>query len=198
MLELARERAATLGLGNARFVETEAETLAVEELGFHAAICRWGLMFVPDLDAVARRIARLLVRGGRFATAVWGPAERVPMISVGDDVVRELANLPPPQADAPHPLKLADPRPLERALGSAEFKKIHVEPIIVQFEFESAKAYTEQRQAMSAPFRALLSKQTPDMRQRLLDAVTAAASKYADHSGIVRMSNEAICIAAHL
>jgi hypothetical protein len=37
MLELARERAATLGLGNLRFVETDAETLAVEELGFNAA-----------------------------------------------------------------------------------------------------------------------------------------------------------------
>jgi ubiquinone/menaquinone biosynthesis C-methylase UbiE len=198
MLELARERAATLGLGNLRFVETDAETLAVEELGFNAAICRWGLMFVPDLDAVARRIARLLIRGGTFATAVWGPAERVPMVSVGDDVVRELAKLPPPQAGAPHPLKLADPRPLERALSSAKFKEIHVEPIIVKFEFESAKAYTEQRQAMSAPFRALLSKQTPDMQRQLIDAVTAAASKYADPSGIVRMSNEAICIAAHL
>jgi ubiquinone/menaquinone biosynthesis C-methylase UbiE len=140
MLELARERAATLGLGNLRFVETDAETLAVEELGFNAAICRWGLMFVPDLDAVARRIARLLIRGGTFATAVWGPAERVSMVSVGDDVVRELAKLPPPQADTPHPLKLADPRPLERALSSAEFKEIHVEPIIVKFEFESAES----------------------------------------------------------
>jgi len=198
MLELARERAATLGLGNIRFVETDAETLAVEELGFNAAICRWGLMFVPDLDAVARRIARLLIPGGTFATAVWGSAERVPMISVGEDVVRELANLPPPQAGAPHPLKLADPRPLERALGSAQFKEIQIEPIVVKFEFESAKAFTEQRQAMSAPFRALLTKQTPHMQRRLLDAVTAAASKYADPSGIVRMSNEAICIAAHL
>lgn len=198
MLELARERAATLGLGNVRFVETDAETLAVEELGFNAAICRWGLMFVPDLDAVARRIARLLIRGGTFATAVWGPAERVPMISVGEDAVRELTKLPPPQPGAPHPLKLADPRPLERALTRAEFKEIHVEPIIVKFEFESAKAFTEQRQAMSAPFRALLSKQPQDMQRHLLDAVTAAAGKYADPSGIVRMSNEAICIAAHL
>lgn len=198
MLELARERAATLGLGNIRFVETDAETLAVEELAFNAAICRWGMMFVPDLDAAARRIAKLLIAGGGFATAVWGPAARVPLISLGEDIVRNLANLPPPPAGAPHPLKLADPKPLEHALSNARFKEIQVEPIIVKFEFESAQAFTEQRRTMSAPFRALLSKQTPDAQRHLLDAVTAAASRYADSSGIVRMDNEAICVAAHL
>jgi hypothetical protein len=36
------------------------------------------------------------------------------------------------------------------------------------------------------------------MQLLLLDAVTAAASEYADSSGFVRMSDEAICIAAHL
>ena len=89
MLALARERATTLGLANVKFVETDAETLAVEEVCFDAALCRWGLMFVPDLDAAARRIARLLTASGTFATAVWGPSERVPMISLGEDAVRE-------------------------------------------------------------------------------------------------------------
>jgi ubiquinone/menaquinone biosynthesis C-methylase UbiE len=198
MLAMARERAATLGLANVRFVETDAETLAVEERSFNAALCRWGLMFVPDLDAAARRIAALLVARGGFATTVWGPAERVPMISLGEDAVRELANLPPMAPVAPHPLRLADTRPVEQALENAGFKDIHVEPIIVRFQWESAEAFTEQRRAMSAPFRAVLSKQPFELQQRILAAVTAAAGKYSDSSGIVCMDNEAICIAAHL
>src|SRR5271166_2066619 len=46
MLDLARERAAALGLHNVKFVATGAEELAVGESGFDAALCRWGLMFV--------------------------------------------------------------------------------------------------------------------------------------------------------
>src|SRR5258708_262850 len=119
MLDLARERVATLGLSNVRFVETDAESLAGNERDFNAALCRWGLMFVPDLDAVSRRIAQLLVAGGIFATSVWGPAEKVPMIAAGDEQVRALANLPAPPPGAPSPLKLADSRPLEQALTNA-------------------------------------------------------------------------------
>ena len=119
MLELARERCSALGLRNLKFVETDAESLAVEERDFNAALCRWGLMFVPDLDAVARRVAQLLVGGASFATAVWGAPEKVPMIAAGDEQVRALAKLPAPPPGAPSPTKLADTRPLERALAKA-------------------------------------------------------------------------------
>jgi enediyne biosynthesis protein CalE5 len=198
MLDLARERLATLGLPNVRFVETDAESLAVNERDFNAAICRWGLMFVPDLDAVSRRIAQLLVAGGIFATSVWGPAEKVPMIAAGDDQVRALANLPAPPPGAPSPLKLADTRPLERALANAGFKDIRVEPINVRFKFDSPEAFTEQRRAMSTPFRTMLEKQTPELQRKILNALNDAARKYADASGKVSMDNEAICISAHL
>jgi len=198
MLDLARERAAALGLRNVRFVETDAESLAVNEGNFNAAVCRWGLMFVPDLDAVSRRIAQLLLAGGAFATSVWGPAEKVPMITAGDEQMRALANLPAPPPDAPSPIKLADTRPLERALASAGFKDMRVEPINVRFEFDSPEAFTETRRAMSTPLRTMLEKQTPELRRKILDALTDAARKFADASGKVTMDNQAICIAAHL
>ena len=198
MLELARERAAALGLRNMKFVATSAEELAVDDRDFDAALCRWGLMFVGDLDAAVRRVGQLLAPGGRFATAVWGPSEKVPMISLGDEAVRELAKLPPPPPGAPGPLKLADPGPLERAFAAAGFKDVQVEPINVRFEFESAEAFAEQRRTVSTPFRIMLSKQPPELQRRILDALAQAARQYADASGRVRMDNEAILVAAHL
>ena len=198
MLELARERAASSGLRNVKFVETGAEELTVDERDFDAALCRWGLMFVPDLDLAVRRIAQLLAAGGRFATAVWGPAEKVPMISLGDDAVRDLAKLPPPPPGAPGPLKLADPKPLERALAAAGFKEVRIEPLNVRFEFESPTAFAEQRRAVSAAFRIMLSKLTPELQQRILDTLADAARRFADASGVVRLDNQATLISAHL
>jgi hypothetical protein len=105
------------------------------------------------------------------------------MITAGDEQVRALANLPAPPPDAPSPIKLADTRPLERALANAGFKDFHA---------------TETRRAMSTPFRAMLEKQTPELRRRIVDALNDAARKFADASGKVRMDNQAICISAHL
>jgi ubiquinone/menaquinone biosynthesis C-methylase UbiE len=198
MLALARERAAAAGLRNLKFFETGAEQLAVNERDFDAVVCRWGLMFVGDLDASIRRAAELLACSGRFATAVWSSARKVPMISLGDEAVRELANLPPAPAGAPGPLKLADTRPLKRALTAAGFKDLHVEPINVHFELESAEAFAEQRRAISSPFRAMLSKLPPELQRRILNALVQAARQYADAAGKVQMDNEAILVAAHL
>jgi enediyne biosynthesis protein CalE5 len=198
MLALARERAQALGLRNIKFVVTGAEELAVDERGFDAALCRWGLMFVGDLDAAMRRIASLLGAAGRFATAVWGPPRKVPMISLGDDVVRALAKLPPPHPEAPGPLKLADPKPVEGALAAAGFKDVRIEPINVRFEFESPEDFVEQRRVVSTPFRVLLSKQSPELQHRIVDAIAQEARRYADASGRLRMDNEALLLAAHL
>jgi ubiquinone/menaquinone biosynthesis C-methylase UbiE len=195
MLDLARERATALDLHNIKFVVTGAEELAVGEREFNAALCRWGLMFVGDLDAAVRRIGELLAAGARFATAVWGPPDKVPMISLGDAEVRQLAKLPPPPPGAPNPLKLSDPKPLERALGAAGFKDVRVEPLNVHFEFESPQAFAEQRRTVSTPFRMLLDKQTPEARKQILDALAHAAGRYADASGRVRMDNESILLA---
>lgn len=197
MLELARERASALGIHNLKFVVTGAEELSVGESDFDAVVCRWGLMFAGNLKRAAGRAAQLLASNGRFATAVWGPAEKVPMISLGDEVVRELAKLPPPPPNAPGPLKLANTRPLVSALESAGLKDIGVQTLNVHFEFESAGAFAEQRRAISSPFRALLSRQTPELQHRIMGALESEARRYADASGRVRMDNEAILIAAH-
>jgi ubiquinone/menaquinone biosynthesis C-methylase UbiE len=197
MLALARERAGALGLHNIKFVVTGAEELAVDERGFDAALCRWGLMFVGDLDAALRRVASLLDGAGRFATAVWGPADKVPMISLGDDAVRALAKLPPPQPDAPSPLKLADTRPLQRALAAAGFKDLQIEPLNVRFEFKSPEDFVEMRRTVSTPFRALLSRLTPELQQQIFDAIAREARRYADASGRVRMDNQSFLLAAH-
>jgi SAM-dependent methyltransferase len=197
MLDLARERVHALGIGNIKFALTGAEELAIEERDFDAGLCRWGLMFVGDLDAAMRRIAQLLAPRARFATAVWSTPEKVPMISLGDDAVRALVNLPQPPPNAPGPLKLADTRPLQRALAGAGFEDIRIEKLNVRFEVPSAQAFAEQRRAMSTPFRELLSKQTPELQQKVMDALAQEARRFADPSGRVWMDNEAILISAH-
>src|ERR1700689_2946333 len=75
MLAIARERVEAAGLSNVELVESDAEPLSLDPHSFDAVLCRWGLMFMPDLDRVLRGMHRALKPGGRFAKAVWSVAD---------------------------------------------------------------------------------------------------------------------------
>ncbi|HLH75967.1 MAG TPA: methyltransferase domain-containing protein [Candidatus Binataceae bacterium] len=197
MIAGARERAASLGMSNMEFVETDAETLAVGPRQFNAVVCRMGMMFVPNLERAARRIAELLLPGGRFATAVWSVPEKVPMISVGLEVARGVLGTPPRDPNAPHPLRLGNPQPLLEALRAAGFKDVTVEPITISNEWPNAQVCAEHL-SKSGPLRALLSSQTPDSVSKVISAIRAALGKFADSTGTIRMVNEAWCICGHI
>jgi SAM-dependent methyltransferase len=196
MLAIARERAAQLGLSNLDFYESDGEALAVSERDFDAVVCRWGFMFMPDIDRALRGIRGRMKAGARFATAVWSTADKVPMITVGADLVRKLAGLPPPPPNALEPLRLADTSILTSALEGAGFKDVVIERQQVIFEFAAPDAFTQFRRDVAAPFRALLDKQTPEMRDQIIRAVTHAARVLMQADGKVRTSNETILFAA--
>jgi enediyne biosynthesis protein CalE5 len=71
MLSIARQRAISLGLQDMiEFKEGDAETISLPASAFDAVLCRWGLMFLPDLRDGLSNIYRSLVNGGHLAAAV--------------------------------------------------------------------------------------------------------------------------------
>jgi ubiquinone/menaquinone biosynthesis C-methylase UbiE len=197
MLGIARSRAASLGISNVEFRASDGENLEIPERDFDAVVCRWGLMFMPDVAAAIKGFHERLRRGGWFATSVWSTADKVPMIGIGVEVVRRLANLPPSLPDALEPTRLADPARLTGWLRGAGFVEITVERLPVTFEFDSPAAFTQFRYEVSAPFRTLVNSLTPELRQQILSGITQAASAFATADGKFRADNEAILFAAH-
>ncbi len=195
MLAIGRERAAAVGLHNIEFLQSDAEQLGVDG-AFDAALCRWGLMFMPDLTGALKRIRAHLKPGARFATAVWSTPDKVPMITLGADAVRRLAKLPPPPPNALDPLRLADTSILQSALQEAGFHDVVIERMQVVWEMASPADFAEFRRDVAAPFRALLERQTPEMRDQIIAAVTDAARAYAAADGKVRTANETILFCA--
>ncbi len=196
MLAIARERAAGLGLQNIDFVEMDAEALEFPAFTYHSILCRWGLMFLPNLSAALRRMRGLLTADGRLAAAVWGPPANVPLISVAMNTVRYELKVPPPPADAPGPFRLADVTALEQALSKAGFTDLHSERLTVTFEWTSAEAYTGFQQAIAAPIKTLLANEPIERQEHIWRAVTDAARKHAGLDGVLKLRNEAICVTA--
>jgi hypothetical protein len=67
----------------------------------------------------------------------------------------------------------------------------------MNFDFESAEAFTNFVCQTAAPIQAVLSKQSQERRNEILKVITdKVANRYTDKtSSSVNLSNEAICIA---
>lgn len=194
MLALAREEACALGLQNIEFREMDAEAPDLPLSTFQAILCRWGLMFLPHLTTALSQLRQLLVPGGWFAAAVWGPPEQVPDISLPMSVIRRALQTPPPPAGTPGPFSLADARVVERVFTQGGFTAVQTERLTVTLEYASAEEFIRERQATAANIRAMLADVPAPEQATIWRAVADAVRPYADEEGVIRLSNEALCV----
>ena len=194
MLDIARERAESLGLGNVEFQEADAEALDFPESSFDSVLCRWGLMFLPDLGGALARVRRALAPGGKFVTTVGAEAPRVPMASLAIGVLRQMVEVPSPPPGAPTLFALGEPGKLEKAIQEAGFKDVRGEELTVTVELPSGEAYVEFIQDIAAPIRALITQEAGDREGEVWRAVAAAAAKFAGPDGAVKMPNVTLCV----
>src|SRR5260370_37963622 len=78
MLEAAAEAAREAGLDNIVTHVADASALDLAPDSFDAAICRFGLMFMPDVAAALAHVHRVLKPGATFAALVWSTGTRTP------------------------------------------------------------------------------------------------------------------------
>jgi ubiquinone/menaquinone biosynthesis C-methylase UbiE len=196
MLYIAKQRAASLGLQEIiEFKESDTEKLDLPNSHFDAVLCRWGLMFLPNIDVTINKIYSSLVHQGLFATAVWADAPKVPVISFAVRIIGELVQMAAPQPGTPNPFSLADTKRLENSMVETGFINVQKERVNVTFEFASGEEYSRYCRTVLPPARAALSKETEQRKQDVWKKVSEEAAKnYGTPDGHIRMNNESICV----
>lgn len=202
MLYIAKERAKSLKLDNRmEFKEGDAETIVLNPSEFDVALCRWGLMFLPNLDLGLSNIHESLVEGGRFATAVWSTPNKVPQLSIPMNIARRETNAPAPPPGTLGPFSLADDKILFSAFEKAGFRNIQIEKVNVTFRFDTAEDFTKFTQDIAAPINVLLKDETKERTEQIWNMITQEVSKFAtisnnsmEKKGLVSIDNEVICI----
>ena len=183
-----------LELDNVEFIEADAEQLDFEKESFDAIVSRALLMFLPDVPRTLTRLRSFLKPGGRLAASVWGDKSSVQFATAGSIIADELG-LPPPPPGLPGIFALADQRRLERSAREAGFQDVETGTTAVVFETETPAQFTEFIRDVAPPFSVLLKDQTPDARERIWGKVTEAYGRFADATGRVRTTNEAVWVA---
>lgn len=198
MLAIGKERARYAGFNNIEFKEGDAATVVLPHSSFDSALCRWGLMFLPNLSTALKNIQRSLVSGGKFATAVWAEPAKVPQLNIVMSIVRQYLQLPFPHTETPGPFSLADFDKLKNFLLQAEFNDVKCDKIQVTFEFDSAEDYVRFTRDIAAPVSMMLANETAEKKSEIWNIVTdKVKSEYAKNNGRVILDNEAICVVAN-
>jgi enediyne biosynthesis protein CalE5 len=217
---LQKQRTASLGLTNIiEFKEIDAERIdtdlqpLLQLSSFNAVLCRWGLMFVPNLTSTLTSIYKLLSSGGKVAAAVWSEPIKVPKLYAAIDFVTKEIGISSTITDNNStyakifsPFSLANINIVKDALVEAGFKDIHIEYLSVAFEFASAEEYIRFAKTIIAPLQDILDNETERRREEIWKMLTkevdreyVTVSNYnnnnnIDHNRSIRMDNETICI----
>lgn len=187
MLAVAAERIKKEGLSNIELVEVDTEVMDLPEDEFDGVACRWGLMFLPDLQAGLQAIRMSLKPGAKFAALVWGTPDQVPMLSLPMAVAQQVLDPPPPPPppppDAPNVFSLGGDGMLQSALKAAGFKNVVVDPFQIRFDLESPREYIEFVGDLAPPVRAMLAGRPSDQVELFWSTVASKAGAFVDEDG---------------
>ncbi len=194
MVAMARERIQEAGIGNVEFVEGDAEAVPLPQGAFDAVVCRWGIMFFQDPVGTLARFWSSLVPRGWLTAAIWGPPERVPMISLPFSVLSRRTG-PPPPFSGPNPFALSDPAKLEQVLREAGFTQVQSEPFTVTFEFASVDELLGHLGEVSAPIHMIMGTASQEDQTEFWKQLAEAAIAFRDADGMIRLANDCLVAA---
>jgi SAM-dependent methyltransferase len=187
MVELARERAAQLGIDNAEFRTMDAEWIDLPTASVDAVIARWGYMLLADPATALRETRRVLRPGGRVALSAWtGPVDN-PWMSVAHEELLRLSTAPPPDPDEPNMFTFRDPATIRELLEDAGFEDIVVDQLDLVWRYDDLDTWWDVQLDISTGIAKGVGELTPAQRDDLRDAIDARLAQYVADDGSVAL-----------
>jgi SAM-dependent methyltransferase len=168
MLDFARAR---LSGADIHWRTADAQELPFRNGAFDAAVCQFGLMFIPDKEAAFREARRVLQPGGTLAVTTWCSLEDNPTARIAAETLERLFPDDPPRFhQIPHGMN--DPVVLDRLARGAGFQTVTIERVDLEASAPSAR-HVATGMARGTPLAGLLADRGADHDQ-VIDAFARA------------------------
>jgi SAM-dependent methyltransferase len=196
MVEVARRRAAELGLEQVRFQVEDAADLSLDDDAKDGILCRFGLMLVSDMERATSEIARVLRPDGRAVLAVWASSRLNPWMTAAGRAALELGYAEPPDREAPGPFRLADPERLRAVVLAGGLEIDRVEDVPVAWVAGSLDEWWETTSDTSRMLTSLLERLSSDEVAALRAGAEAHLQEYLASDGTLTVPGLARVIVA--
>jgi ubiquinone/menaquinone biosynthesis C-methylase UbiE len=196
MVDVARDRAADLGIKNAEFRVMDAEKMDLPDKSVDAVLCRWGLMLMFDPQAALSESGRVLRDDGRVAFAVWGGPEQNPWITVTGMTMVQQGHTPPGDPFAPGGMfSMADHDRIRGMLIRAGFGEPKIEELDVVWTFADFDEFWGFLTKVAGAVAMLIESLSEDDAVKLKAALQEALESFRAEQGYA-MPGVSICAAA--
>jgi ubiquinone/menaquinone biosynthesis C-methylase UbiE len=178
MISIAKENAVARGLLNFQAQVCDAASLPFLDNTFDAVMCRYGMMFFPDVQKSVKEMRRVLKPGSTMASAVWASPERNPWATIIMGTITKYVQVPVNPPDSPGLFRCAIPGYLTNHFKEAGLKNVNVQDFSHTVSFDSIEHYWNLLTEVSAPVVAGLSRADEVTLDRIKDTVWETAGKY--------------------
>lgn len=162
MLELARERLASVAGHPIRLMEADAAALPFEGASFDAVVCNFGVLHLAVPEDFFAEAARVLKPGGRLGFTVWAAPPATEAFALVLEAVRQHGNPDVPLPEGPPFFRYADAGEAARALAAAGLVGTASRQVQMRWDLAGpAEAFAAFRDG-TARTAALLAGQTPE------------------------------------
>jgi SAM-dependent methyltransferase len=186
ILTYAAKAAAEAGRTNVETIEADGEALDSLPAGsFDAVICRVGLIYFPDQQRALAGMRRALRDGGRMAAIVYSTPQRNEFFSIPVSIIRERAQLPPPEPGQPGPFSLGGPGVLQAALTTAGLSDATVDAVPAPLRLPSAAECVRFERESFGALHQMLAGVAAEERPAVWDQIEAALTRFETADGFV-------------
>jgi SAM-dependent methyltransferase len=196
MLDVARARAAELGVENVEFKRLELEWIDLETASVDVVLCKWGFMFAVDPETALRESRRVLRPGGRIALAVWDGPDVNSWATIPTRALVELGHTEPADPDTPGMFALAAPGQLRELIESAGFLDVAVETVDLPRSYPNVAEYIAETVDVSSMLSSVYGPLSSEQRARFLEKVAELAGPFTAADGSLRLPARSLVAAA--
>ena len=184
MLEVARRRAAELGLRNVDLRLLDALELDLEDDSVDGVICRFGFMLMADPASALSETHRVLRSDGRLVLAVWRGPEQNPWVSIAGRILVERGLMPPPEPGAPGMFTLGSEEHLGSLLDEAGFTDTRFDDVPVRFVYEDVEDFVATSREMGGAFGAAFGSAAPADQAAIVEELRASFVPFTTANGL--------------